>query len=195
MTAVGTLLRQHGLRIDEASFARLVEEALADIGPAGVDDPAGALSEGDAEALRAVGADLSPRRRREGDPRSSGAAAAVAVLADALTVSQVAERLGIDPSRVRHRLADGGLVGIKRGRGWLVPAWQFGPDGAPLPGLTAVAPSLAQLHPVVAASFAATPQPELTGPGGRPQSPREWLAGAGDPRPVAALARDLVEQL
>lgn len=47
------------------------------------------------------------------------------VIADALTSSEVAEVLGIDASRVRHRQAKGGLYSFVIGRKRLYPLWQF----------------------------------------------------------------------
>lgn len=191
VTATAVLDRK-GLRIGERRFAELVTAALEELAPAGSADPLSELSEADAAALHAVDADLDPRRRGETDPRSTGAAAAVALLASGFTVSAAAERIGVDPSRVRHRLAAGELLGSKRGRGWSLPAWQFLGDGV-LPGLAKIAPLLRPVYPVVAASFMATPQPELL-VRGRAVTPRQWLAGGGDPAPIAVLARDLAEQ-
>jgi hypothetical protein len=190
MVTVVDVLSRAGVRVSEAEFARLVEEALRDIGP-GADDPRAALDRADADALAEVAADLRPRRRNEADPRASAAATTAAVLADTLSVGEVAERLGIDTSRVRHRLAARTLVGFRRTGGWRLPTWQFGPDGQPLPGLPRVLRALpAQTHPVVVAHFFATPQPELA-VGRRVVSPRDWLAGGGDPTVPEGLAASL----
>lgn len=186
-------LERSGLAVDEQRFARLVADAVGELAPAGSDDPAAELSRADAEALRAVGADIAPRRRREADPRAEGAAAGVALLATALTVADAAARLGVDASRIRHRLAAGALLGLKRGRSWVLPAWQFALDGGVLPGLGDVATALRQLPAVVAAGFVTTPQPELR-IGGRARTPRDWLLAGGDPAPVGELAAALGEQ-
>jgi hypothetical protein len=192
MTSLGAVLTNAGLSVTERRFAELVEQALAELGGAGAVDPATALSADETAALTAVDADLTPRRPREADARAAGAAAYAALLADALPVAEVARRLGIDPSRVRHRLARHRLIGIRRPDGWLLPAYQFGPDGQPLPGIERVAAAVAGTgsHPVAVARFLATPQPELRA-GRRRLSPREWLASGGDPVAVVALARSL----
>jgi hypothetical protein len=190
MSTVGDVLSQAGVRVSEAEFARLVEDALREIGP-GADDPRAALAPSDVAALVEVAADLRPRRRNEADPRAAAAATTAAVLADTLSVGEVAARLGIDASRVRHRLAARTLVGFRRTGGWRLPTWQFGPDGQPLPGLPRVLRALApQTHPTVLAHFFATPQPELT-VGRRVVSPRDWLAGGGDPSVPESLAASL----
>jgi hypothetical protein len=190
MPALSDLLSRNNLRLSEAQFVGLVEQSLAELGGAVVDDPTSALSGEELAALSAVNADVSPRRRREPDPRVPAATTYAVLLADALTVAEVAERLGIDPSRVRHRLARHQLVGIRQQRGWLLPAYQFGAGGRPLPGLERVAASLARSHPVVVARFFATPQPELVVEGRR-LTPRQWLEGGGEPGRVAMLARTL----
>jgi hypothetical protein len=190
MTTVIEVLSRAGVRVSEAEFARLVDEALREIGP-GADDPSAVLSHDDVAALTSVGADLRRRRRSEADPRAAAAASTAAVLADTLSVAEVAGRLGIDASRVRHRLAARTLLGIRRTGGWRLPSWQFGTDGQPLPGLQRVLRALpADMPPLVVARFFATTQPELT-VGGAAVSVREWLAEGGDPAVPAALAGSL----
>lgn len=188
MATVSGVLSRAGVRVTEAEFARLVGEVLAELGPPAADDPATALSSDELAALQAVGADLRARRKREPDPRAVAAAAYAGVLAASVPVSEVARRLGVDPSRVRHRLSRRQLVGIRRTDGWRLPEWQFGADGRPLPGLERVLRAMPDAtHPVVVARFFLTPQPELV-VDGAPVSPRDWLADGGDPAAVAALA-------
>lgn len=185
------VLGRADLNVSEREFAELVATVLAELGPLPADTPRDALTAEQADALAAIGADLAPRRRRERAPRSDAAATYAAVLADTLWVGEVAARLHIDASRVRHRLAKRQLVGIRRADGWRLPRWQFGADGAPLPGLEKVLRALpADVHPVVLARFFATPVPELR-IGRTTVSPRAWLEGGGDPAPVVALAAAL----
>jgi hypothetical protein len=188
---IADVLAGAGVRVSEAEFARLVASVLAEVGPAPVEDPASVLTPEEVAGLQAVDADLRPRGARERDPRADAAATYAAVLAGALPVAEVARRLGIDTSRVRHRLAARQLLGIRRTDGWRLPAWQFGVDGHVLPGLELVLRALpGDVHPVVIARFFASPAPELR-MGRAAVSPREWLAGGGDPAIVVALARDL----
>src|SRR3954470_3481455 len=114
MSTVVDVLTEAGVAVSEADFARLVAAALAELGPPPADRPRDALTAGEAEALAAIGADLRGRRRNEPDPRADSAAAIAAMLADALPVAEVARRLGVDTSRVRHRLAAHTLLGIRR---------------------------------------------------------------------------------
>jgi hypothetical protein len=190
MAALTDLLSRNNLRVSEAQFIQLVEQSLAEFGPAPVEDPSSVLSDDEVAALTSIKADLTPRRRREADPRVKAATAYAVLLSESLTVSEVAKRLRIDPSRVRHRLAKRQLIGIRQQRGWSLPAYQFGADGQPLPGVERVAASLVGSHPVVVARFFATPQPELVVET-RQVTPRQWLEGGGDPSRVATLARTL----
>jgi hypothetical protein len=192
MTSLGAVLSNAGVKVSEQRFAELVEQALSELGRAGAADPEATLAADEVAALTAIEADLSPRRPREADARAGAAAAYAALLADALPVAEVARRLGIDPSRVRHRLARRQLIGIRRPDGWLLPAYQFGADGRLLPGVERVAAAVMATgsHPVTVARFLATAQAELTA-GRRRLTPREWLEGGGDPAAVVALARSL----
>ncbi|HWB66918.1 MAG TPA: DNA-binding protein [Mycobacteriales bacterium] len=191
MATVGDVLSRHRVGVSEDRFAALVEQALAELGGPADADPAASLTHDEAAALTAVGADLTPRRRREVDPRAATAADYAALLADALSVTEAAARLGIDGSRVRHRLAQRRLLGIRQSRGWLLPAYQFDAIGGLLPGLDRVAAGVPEgIHPVVLARFFATPQPELV-VARRPVSPRQWLQSGGDPDRVLRLVRTL----
>jgi len=191
MPSVAAVLTGAGLRVSEADFARLVADALAELGPAGADDPRSGLSRREAGVLAAVGADLSTRDPEEADPRAGAAAAYAALLAGSLTVVQVARAIGVDSSRVRHRLGARQLLGVRRPTGWRLPAYQFGPDGAPLAGLGQVAAALPRdAHPVLVARWFATPKPELV-LGARPVNPRDWLLAGGSPDVLARLAAGL----
>lgn len=124
-------------------------------------------------------------------PLISSATLEAAIEAGALDVGVAARRLGIDPSRVRHRLAHRRLFGIHRRGRWVLPAWQFGPDGRPVPGLAEVLPTLpAGMHPVSIWGFFTTVSPDLSD-GERQMTPMQWLAGGGGPAAVADMARDL----
>jgi hypothetical protein len=190
MAALTDVLSRNHLRVTEARFVELVEQSLAELGGPIIDDPARVLSADEIAALVAVKADLARRGERESDPVVPAAAAYAALLADALSVAEVATRLGIDASRVRHRLAKRQLIGIRRARGWLLPAYQFGADGQLLPGIERVAAALAGSHPVVVARFLSTSQPDLV-VARRRLTPRQWLEGGGDPSRVVAMARTL----
>lgn len=184
-----SVLARAGLRVDSDEFLSLVEDAARRLSPADP-NPAEYFSTDQRTALTDVGLDLTPRREGERDSRAM-AVAAQAVLRDtALTVAGAAERIGVDASRVRHRLAAGRLIGWKDRGGWRLPSWQFS-DADVLPGLEPVLAAVpADQPPLVVAAFMTTRQAELP-MDGEPATPRDWLLATGDPAPVARLVATL----
>jgi hypothetical protein len=184
--ALETVLARVGLRVNSSEFLSLVEDAARRLSPAHP-DPAHYFTQDQRDVLRSVGLDLSPQRDNEPDTRAR-AVAEQAVLHDtALTVGQAAATLGVDTSRIRHRLLDGRLTGWKDRGGWRLPAWQFTAHGV-LPGLDQVLAALPDDQPsLVVAAFMTTPQEDLVA-GSRAVTPYEWLQAGGDPERVARLA-------
>lgn len=85
---------------------------------------------------------------------------------------------------VLRRLKSGALVGLREGRGWRLPAWQFRTDVGVLPGLG----ELQQVFPggvVTLSSWVHTPSVDLDG-----ATPVAQLA-AGQVKRVVQLARSL----
>ncbi|PPK66835.1 DNA-binding protein [Actinokineospora auranticolor] len=187
--ALEHVLAKAGLRVDPTEFLELVEEAARRLSPANP-DPADYFSADQREALTDVGLDLTPRRPDEVDSRARAVAAQAVLRDSALTVAAAAEAVGVDTSRIRHRLAAGRLAGWKDRGGWRLPAWQFAPSGV-LPGLEAVLAAVPDDQPpLVVAAFMTTPQPDLR-IDEEPATPRQWLLAGGSPTRVAALASAL----
>ncbi|WP_137814160.1 helix-turn-helix domain-containing protein [Gandjariella thermophila] len=184
--ALETVLAKAGLRVTATEFLSLVEDAARRLAPPHP-EPAAYFTPDQREALAEVGLDLAPRRETDADPRARAVAAQAVLRDSALTVGEVARRLSVDPSRIRHRIAAGRLVGWKERGGWRLPSWQF-TDDAVLPGLELVLAALPGDQPhLVVAAFMTNPQEDLP-IAGTPTSPRDWLLAGGDPRRVAALA-------
>lgn len=188
--------RRAGLSVGQADFERLVMEAVRRALPAR--PPADArreLSEDELRFLEEAGVeltDLVPRDRGAASPLALTAAEYAALLATALTVPELASRLGVDPSRVRQRLARHTLYGIKDGKSWRIPLFQLDDTGRALvPGLHLVAPRWAGAHAVEVARWFTLPHVDLEDAKGRPVPPRTWLLSGGEPRTVAALAEEL----
>jgi hypothetical protein len=55
-----------------------------------------------------------------------------------LSESWLGARTGLDPARLDVLRRRGELLGVRVGSQYEYPAWQFGPDGQPLPALAAV---------------------------------------------------------
>jgi excisionase family DNA binding protein len=116
-----------------------------------------------------------------------------AYLASTLAVPEVAIRMGVSASRIRHLVSDGGLSFVRTGRALRLPAWQFDDAGRSLRGLrTVLAATRKGEHPLAMQAFMTTPQLDLEGVDGQPMTPRDWLLSGGDAEVVVALlARDV----
>lgn len=181
--ALETVLARVGLRASAEEFLALVADAAERLAPAHP-EPAAYFPPEQRDALLAAGVDLSPLREDEPDPRTRAVAAQAVLRESALTAAEAADRLGVDASRVRHRIAAGRLVGWKDRGGWRLPVWQFAGRGV-LPGLeTVLAATPSDQPPLVVASFMNTPQHDLA-IGEQPSTPRDWLLAGGDPERVA----------
>lgn len=191
---VADVLARYGARLDESQLAEALDALLRDhFAP--VDGGAG-LNPRDRDLLQRAGL-------RFDDPRAVDAAfgdtaAGVArLVSTAATVANVAKAMGVDPSRVRHRIAAGALCTVPAGRGRarLVPRFQLDEHGRPLPGLASVLAALPEgLHPLEVEGFFTTAQPDLD-LDGHPLTPRDWLATGGEMARVAELARGLAHLL
>jgi len=191
-------LHAHGIRVDEGTLHRMLEEAIRRLPrilyPA---DPARELSPKEIEILKEGGFELEPSDLGDEDPLTRTAAEYAALLETSLTTRQAAERLGVDPSRIRQKLtADPpALYGIRLGDGWRLPELQFDGDRL-LPGWSAVAAALPRdLHPLAIFRWLTLANPDLEARGleglDRPLSPREWLRLGFPPEEIVRLARDL----
>ncbi len=113
------------------------------------------------------------------------------ILAGSHSVSLVAQRLGISRREVRTRIAGSRLLGIKRDRELVLPAFQFTLQGL-LPGLEEVlaAARPTGLHPVSLINFLRRPTYYLSC-ADQPLSPIEWLMNGGEVERVVPLVRAL----
>lgn len=105
-------------------------------------------------------------------------------VAASLNSTEVALRLGIDASRVRHRQAKGSLYAFKIGGKRRYPIWQFTDDPAQpvVPGLATLAKAFPDdWHPAGILAFMSTPQRSAR-IDGAPVTPIQWLLHGGDPQ-------------
>jgi len=182
-----------GIHVESAELEALIEEALIQIVPARrVAQPSRELTPEESAALLRGGVNPDWRRDSAENPIVRTAATYAAVLASSLTVAQAASLLGIDASRVRHRLAERTLYGIREKSGWRIPAFQFSPSGL-VPGIDQVIPRLpSTLHPLAVIGWFTRPNPDLHDDADQmPISPLDWLQTGRDPEPVARLARSV----
>jgi hypothetical protein len=185
------VLRKRRVGVTEEEFAALLDDALDAVQAGHAPDPRRVLTASETAALTAGGADLAAGSPVEPGPGAEAAAALGALLASSLTVAGAAARLGVDPSRIRHRLLEGSLYGIRLRGGWRLPAFQFtGGDGL-VPGVPEVLAAIPRdLHPLAVQRWLTTPSPDLLVDDSA-MSPLAWLESGGAPDPVATLAAAL----
>jgi hypothetical protein len=188
-----TPLRRAGLTIDGDEFVRRVMAAAAHILPARpIQDTRADLSDDEVAFLREAGVDLSaftPVEHSDDSPLTRTAEEYAALLATSLSIPEMAARLGVDASRLRHRLADHTLFGIRDGRVWRLPQFLLDDTGQRLvPGIEQVAPTWRGIHPIAVRRWFEGPSEDLQDESGRTLSPRSWLLTGRDPRVIAGLA-------
>ncbi|WP_052340925.1 hypothetical protein [Salinarimonas rosea] len=185
-----TLARHH---VDEARLARSVEAYLdahaRHLLPPSRPEP---LTRGERAALEAVGistADHAP----DPQPFLDGVARHAVIVATALPLAEAARRFGVAPSRLRQRLQERTLLGVRSedGRAWRIPLFQITEAGE-LPGLRLVLKAIrSDLRPVTIVGFFTTPQPDLEDETGAAMTPIAWLSSGRDPDAVRRLAAEL----
>lgn len=185
----------------DTAVAELVAAAAggAESGGPGGEGPGGGAGGGltaeEERVLATGGLDASPLRAGEEEPLTRTALEYARLLQSSLTVEQAAGLLGVNPSRVRQRLTGHPrtLYGIKEGKAWRVPRFQFAGRKL-IPGLAAVIGALpADLHPVTVRRWLTTPHPDLRVDRAEARSvaPLDWLRSGRAPEVVADLARGI----
>src|SRR5712692_2185470 len=123
----------------------------------------GGLPADEAQVLASGGLDTAPLRAGEEEPLTQTALEYARLLQSSLSVEQAAQLLDVNPSRVRQRLTGHPrtLYGIKEGRNWRVPRFQFA-GRKPIPGVAAVIGAVPpDLHPVAVRRWFTAPHPDL----------------------------------
>jgi hypothetical protein len=176
----------------EALFQSAIETALP---PYQAVDARQNLSTGELSFLHEAGVDLTefaPLDPGVVAPELHTAALSAGLLATSLSVTQVASRLSVDASRIRQRLANHSLYGLRKGGAWRLPQFQFTDDGSQVvPGFGDIAPTLCGLFPVDVATWFTTPHVDLVDAEDTPLSPRDWLLGGGDSAALLPLIEEL----
>ena len=190
-TITGVLARR-GLVAQERDLAHALELALGRYLTAAGAAP---LPEQQRAVLRAGGLDLGADGAYAAAATRTAADYA-ALVATSLSVPEAAARLGVDGSRVRHRIAAGELWALHGpGRRRLLPSLQFATSGGLVPGLPEVLRALPDdLHPLEVSGFLTGRRPELR-LRGRDQSPVEWLVRGGGVAEVVAAAEGVRDRL
>ena len=189
-------LHTHGIRVSPQKLDHLVQEAIdrlqRDLFRS---DPKRDLSKEEIAVLARGGFELEAADFGTEDPLARTAALYSGLLKTSLDTSEAARLLGVDSSRIRHRLTarPPNLYGIRLESGWRIPRFQFHGDRL-LPGIGEMVGQLdSELHPVAIYHWFTTPNPDLVAKrlGEQPLSPRQWLRHGFPPRVVAELAEFL----
>jgi excisionase family DNA binding protein len=124
------------------------------------------------------------------DPIARTIAMFETLLATSLTVPEAAARLGVHHTRIQQRIKNRTLYGIKVGRDWRLPAFQFTATGE-VPNIGKVLAHVRpQIHPVGLATWLSLPDPDFR-IAGHDASPLDWLRSGGNPDLVVEFARGL----
>ncbi len=115
------------------------------------------------------------------------------LLRTSLTIDEAAKRLGVNASRIRQRLAERSLYGLKDGSRWFLPAFQFSSKGL-VPGVSVVVQKLPpDIGAVAAARWFRSPNPDLCTRDAEEMAltPLQWLVSGNPPKAAAELAAAL----
>ena len=194
MGAVHQVLESHGVYASEEEIARAMEVALVESGfQRPYPEPRRALKREQAELLERGGFEFDRLEFGLEDPIARAAFEYAVLRATALTTNEAAKRLGVNDSRVRQRLGERALYGIKAGDEWRLPAFQFARAGL-VPGIDRVFPRLPKsLNLVAVYRWFHTSNPDLEEREGQASAltPLQWLKTGNDPDVVAELAAGL----
>lgn len=181
-------LQRAGIRLSVDEFQEVVLEAVR-LMPTTItsDDPARELTEAERDALVRGGGVLGELPAGTPDPHARTAAKYATLLATSYKVDEVARMLGVDPSRIRQRLKERTLYGIKTREGWRIPRFQF--DGCRLiPGVEQVIEAMpVNMDPLGFLNWFTLPDPDFW-LDDVSVSPSDWLRHGGDPAHVVELA-------
>ncbi len=115
------------------------------------------------------------------------------LLRTSLTIDEAAKRLGVNASRIRQRLGERSLYGLKDGSRWLLPAFQFAAKGL-VPGVSVVVQRLPpDIGSLAVARWFRSPNADLCTRDDEESAltPRQWLLGGNPPEAAADLAAAL----
>lgn len=118
-----------------------------------------------------------------------------AMLGESLSLEEAARALGVSTSRLRQRLssAERTLYGVKEGRGWRIPKFQFATKSKLVRGIDKVLPHVRpDAHPLAVKTWFTSPHQDLVvGEHDHPVSPVEWLAAGESPAEAVKLATEI----
>ncbi len=188
--AIDDAMRQTGMAGGaDRALRYLLRELRALPQDSGASEPLSARDRARLDAEGFTAEDADERRLQTPDPVLRGASHRAALVGTALPPEAVARGLGRNVTRIYHMLSERQLYGVRDGRRWRLPRFQFMSAGerlAIVPGVTTLFPALPRDLSVAAIGnwFTTVPQPLLVSEEGRVLAPRAWLLAGGDPQRV-----------
>jgi hypothetical protein len=189
-------LHSHGIEVAPERLDSLVKEAVSRLQRTLYrQDPREDLTAAEADVLERGGFSLEPQELGSEDPLAQTVAEYTALLKSSFSTVEAAQKLGVDPSRIRQRLTSfpPTLYGVRIGTTWYIPEFQFDAEKL-VPGIGSVVSRLdSELHPVAVLRWFTGPSADLAVESleGRSLSPRDWLRMGLPVEPVAELASNL----
>lgn len=115
------------------------------------------------------------------------------LLRESMSLEKAAESLGVSTGRLRQRLSQRTLYGIKEGRAWRLPRFQFERKGRLVRGIDKVLPYVRpEAHLLAIAKWFSTPHQDLVvGDDEERATPLAWLLAGRPAEEVAALAEEI----
>lgn len=185
-TAVVDVLDRYGVDLDDPDLAAALDAALRTLPRPGTAPLTAAERQ---FLLENAGFPLTEADLESGEDvqRQWAVAETIDLYASSMTIEEAATSLGVDRSRVSHRLAARQLWSFRLGGKRRIPRWQI-VDGRPLPHLAEVVEAAVESDPTQLAGLMTTPQDELSG-----LTPVQHLLSGRGADIVAALVRGLDE--
>lgn len=193
-------LESYGIQATPEQLSRYLKEAINTLERVMLLPPSKQLSAAELAILHKGGFDVDSTGPTDEDPLARTMADYAGLLATAISTRKAAQVLKRDESRIRQRLAERSLYGIRQGRSWMLPLFQFEIRKTknqlePLrevPGIDQVLPRLhPELDPVSVYRWFTTPSDELYDEKNEcAVNPRDWLLLGYPVDAVARLAED-----
>ena len=151
-------LHAHGLEVGPGKLAEGLKIALARIQALYYPAPGEeGLTAEEVAVAQSGGLEAGTRNLDGGDPLAMSVMTYASLVASGLTTLQAAKRLGVSDARIRQRLKERSLLGIRSGRSWRLPVFQFTPRGE-IPGWSDVCARLPEsVSPVAVERWLALP--------------------------------------
>lgn len=184
----GSLAQRVKALASEGRVQQIVRETLATV--LGAPEKSTGLTKHEVGVLGGGGFSVDAKLNPE--PIAEGAAAYDRLIATSLTVARAAKKLRVSDGRVRQRLLanPAELYGIRKGKAWRLPAFQFGSREL-VPNIDRVIVKLDPgLSPVSVDRWFRLENVDLQ-QGDDNLSPLQWLGQGEAWQPVADLAEDL----